>query len=292
MNNKYDYCKIVQDLLPSYIEKSTDEETNKFIEEHLNLCDKCKNIYNELLKNANEKEKTNTKKEIKYMKKYKNKMSILKTILIVILLLVVIYVGRNMIVLCSIQNKASKYYNSNNYHIEMYSYNSTDTSVLEVYKKDNKFMQRASSYNSEGIIIETLDYTDGRSTNVYIIDTNGKEFRVKSEPVNIYITPKNVNYAGISNLLEFLLKSVTSQITTVKCNGKDCYKIDTLGMTTYVDKETGLAIRVINTSMSFRDEDYSKMESSVDDIFFEFNEVTDEDFIEPDRSDFKEIDIN
>lgn len=292
MNNKYDYCKIVQDLLPSYIEKSTDEETNKFIEEHLNLCDKCKNIYNELLKNANEKEKTNTKKEIKYMKKYKNKMSILKTILIVILLLVVIYVGRNMIILCSIQNKASKYYNSNNYHIEMYSYNSTDTSVLEVYKKDNKFMQRASSYNSEGIVIETLDYTDGRSTNVYIIDTNGKKFRVKSEPVDIYITPKSVNYAGISNLLEFLLKSVTSQITTVKCNGKDCYKIDTLGMTTYVDKETGLAIRVINTSKSFRDEDYSKMESSVDDIFFEFNEVTDEDFIEPDRSDFKEIDIN
>lgn len=292
MNNKYDYCKIVQDLLPSYIEKSTDEETNKFIEEHLNLCDKCKNIYNELSKNANEKEKANTKKEIKYMKKYKNKMSILKTILIVILLLVVIYVGRNMIILCSIQNKASKYYNSNNYHIEMYSYNSTDTSVLEVYKKDNKFMQRASSYNSEGIIIETLDYTDGRSTNVYIIDTNGKEFRVKSEPVDIYITPKNVNYAGISNLLEFLLKSVTSQITTVKCNGKDCYKIDTLGMTTYADKKTGLAIRVINTSMSFRDEDYSKMESSVDDIFFEFNEVTDEDFIEPDRSDFKEIDIN
>lgn len=292
MNNKYDYCKIVQDLLSSYIEKSTDEETNKFIEEHLNLCDKCKNIYNELLKNANEKEKTNTKKEIKYMKKYKNKMFILKTILIVILLLVVIYVGRNMIILCNIQNKASKYYNSNNYHIEIYSYSSTGTNVLEVYEKDNKSMQRASTYNSEGIIIETLDYTDGRSTNVYIIDTDRKEFGVKSEPADIYITPKNVNYARISNLLEFLLKSVTSQITNVKCNGKDCYKIDTLGMTMYVDKETGLAIRVLNMGTTSKGDGTKKSESTISDIFFEFNEVTDEDFIEPDRSDFKEIELN
>ena len=28
-------CKIVQDLLPNYIENLTNEETNKYIEEHL-----------------------------------------------------------------------------------------------------------------------------------------------------------------------------------------------------------------------------------------------------------------
>ena len=35
-------CKIVQDLLPNYIEKLTNEETNKFIEEHLKNCEDCK----------------------------------------------------------------------------------------------------------------------------------------------------------------------------------------------------------------------------------------------------------
>ena len=38
-------CKIVQDLLPNYIENLTSEETNIFIEEHLNTCSNCKNIY-------------------------------------------------------------------------------------------------------------------------------------------------------------------------------------------------------------------------------------------------------
>ena len=28
-------CKIVQDLLPNYLEKVTNEETNKFIKEHI-----------------------------------------------------------------------------------------------------------------------------------------------------------------------------------------------------------------------------------------------------------------
>ena len=37
MNENKD-CKIVQDLLPNYIEKLTNEETNKYIEEHLNEC--------------------------------------------------------------------------------------------------------------------------------------------------------------------------------------------------------------------------------------------------------------
>ena len=35
-------CKIVQDLLPNYIEKLTNNETNKYIESHLNECSECK----------------------------------------------------------------------------------------------------------------------------------------------------------------------------------------------------------------------------------------------------------
>ena len=35
-------CKIVQDLLPSYIDGLTNEDTNQYIEEHLKECEECK----------------------------------------------------------------------------------------------------------------------------------------------------------------------------------------------------------------------------------------------------------
>ena len=42
MNEKE--CKLVQDLLPNYIEKLTSEESNKIIEEHLRKCPECRKI--------------------------------------------------------------------------------------------------------------------------------------------------------------------------------------------------------------------------------------------------------
>ena len=47
MKEKRD-CKIVQDLLPNYIEKLTNEETNKYITEHLNECKDCKKVLKEM----------------------------------------------------------------------------------------------------------------------------------------------------------------------------------------------------------------------------------------------------
>ena len=37
-------CKIVQDLLPSYVDKLTNEETNQYIEEHLKECKECQKV--------------------------------------------------------------------------------------------------------------------------------------------------------------------------------------------------------------------------------------------------------
>ena len=31
-------CKIIQDLLPNYIEKTTSKETNQFLENHIKTC--------------------------------------------------------------------------------------------------------------------------------------------------------------------------------------------------------------------------------------------------------------
>ena len=85
-------CKIVQDLLPNYIEKLTNEETNKFIEEHLKTCEECKKIYNNMKKDLNVDNKIKEKKKVKFLKKYRNKLRILEIIiLIIVVAFVVIY---------------------------------------------------------------------------------------------------------------------------------------------------------------------------------------------------------
>lgn len=80
-------CKIVQDLLPNYIEKLTNEETNHFIENHIENCEECTNV----LKNMNgdlQLEKINQNKEIKYLKKLKRRNNIIYYFILLIVVLV------------------------------------------------------------------------------------------------------------------------------------------------------------------------------------------------------------
>ena len=42
-------CSIVEDLMPLYIEDLLNEETKKDIELHLDECEDCKEVYDEIL---------------------------------------------------------------------------------------------------------------------------------------------------------------------------------------------------------------------------------------------------
>ena len=59
-------CKIVQDLLPNYLEKVTNTETNEFIEEHIKNCEECKKAYSSMQYDLNV-EKIDTKEEVNYI---------------------------------------------------------------------------------------------------------------------------------------------------------------------------------------------------------------------------------
>jgi hypothetical protein len=83
-------CKIVQDLLPNYIENLTDTVTNEYIEEHVAHCEKCTTV----LKNMNGEiklEQINQDKEIKYLKAIRRRVK--RTILIVSLIVIIIALG-------------------------------------------------------------------------------------------------------------------------------------------------------------------------------------------------------
>lgn len=91
---KDDECKIIEDLLPNYIENLTSDITNKFIEEHIKKCEKCK----EVLKAMNGElklEKLNKEQEIDYLKKINNRnrkvknIAIISSIIAIILFIIV-----------------------------------------------------------------------------------------------------------------------------------------------------------------------------------------------------------
>ena len=60
-------CKIVQDLLPNYIENLTYDETNEYIRNHIAKCPKCAKVLNNMDAEI-EIEPLNQDKEIKYLK--------------------------------------------------------------------------------------------------------------------------------------------------------------------------------------------------------------------------------
>ncbi|MFM1653270.1 zf-HC2 domain-containing protein [Brevibacillus sp. B_LB10_24] len=63
-------CSIVQDLIPNYIEKLASEETNHFLEEHMNSCEQCHDVWKVMTAEIG-KEKTFPKVELKFLKKIK-----------------------------------------------------------------------------------------------------------------------------------------------------------------------------------------------------------------------------
>ena len=90
-------CKIVQDLLPNYIDKLTSEESNQYIDEHINSCCECKKVLKDMEEEIKSNSKENDKRKIDYMKKVKNKLGtvhIIKTaFLTTFLLFFVIIIG-------------------------------------------------------------------------------------------------------------------------------------------------------------------------------------------------------
>ena len=99
-------CEIIRDLLPSYIDGLTNEVSSRMVEEHLEGCDECREIYEDMKKDiAIEKyvnlSKEEAKKEIRPFKKLKK-----NAIIIIILLVVLCDLAFNSFVNDGIQARA------------------------------------------------------------------------------------------------------------------------------------------------------------------------------------------
>lgn len=278
-------CQIIKDLFPSYIDGLTNEDTNKYIEEHIKECEKCKEELGSMKKELELETTPKNGKEVKYIKKFSNKMKILKTILLVILLIFVFKVGRNMIIIGSLNNKISNYTASANYHIKTYNYSGDNFIICESYVKDKKYVNKIEFFSETAMREKTtsMDYYNGKTVNSY--NETSKKVAILNRTDNI-TQPRIPNKVEIYNPFYHILISAISSIKSEECNGKDCYRIAILdGGIYYIDKATGLVVRTIGEGMVSTDS--GKMVDTITDFQYEFDVVTEEHFVEPDISEYE-----
>lgn len=271
-------CKIVQDLLPNYIEKLTNEETNQYIEEHLNNCKECKEKLKNMQDEINVKNKESELKQVQYIKKYSNKMNFLKTILLVIIITYLLFVARNAIIIMSLSIKANSIINEDNYYVKEIAYFGDSLNTLEYYKKGNDHLAireiktknisngKLIHYKKDNEVIEIFE-ADGKRFQNVILDGN-------KNAMDYYIFP-------IVNIGENLKLVFITGIETRKCNGKECYLIKANDVQRYYDKKTGILVRVIGDDIENNSFGYS----AVGDWDYKFNVVKDSDIQRPDMTD-------
>lgn len=265
-------CKIVQDLLPNYIENVTSEETNNYIEEHLKDCDECKQVYSSMKDNMNIP-KIETMKEVKYMKKFNRKFKILKILLIFILIIGIFIIGRKTVIMTILFNKANdnnKNYMSN-YHMKSITYTNNQIISSETYCKDNihkSFAQKGFL----GEVEEEIICYEKDSIKINLLQSG--DLKIKSSNiVEIYNMPSTYESTFLSNLRDAFMVNIES----VNMKDKECYVIKYKSCDKFFDKETGLIIKEV---------DYGN--NTVTDYTYEFGVVKDSDVLEPDTTGYAE----
>lgn len=259
--NKKD-CKIVQDLLPNYIDKLTNKETNEFIENHLKDCKECKEILENMNKDLNIEDKKKDKKIINFIKKYNKKMRILKFIILLIVAIYLSFILRNAIIIISLINKANKQEITSSYSINYqivttYSGISEMSSIVteDVYLRTHNFLFM------DGRKTNIVEYCEGDTSEYYIDKSNGKKIAMLNhEKGGVFALKPEECLFGRSESIKTLIRNIfKSSIIKVKDEyvlDNDRYYISNYEWSTYgacdiyVDIETGKICKVIKINSS------------------------------------------
>lgn len=215
-------------------------------------------------------------------KKVKKVLKIILIIIAILIILVLIHTIRNFIIVSQLQSKITEYTKINNYHIKI-TENQEDGAFITVnyYKKDNKqayFLER----NKDGEVIKMSSYSDGTKTHRRYTET--PDYKTVNFEQSQFLGIAIGNVLENDNTWQNILASMMAQIKSVEYKGKICYEITNyasqhlfLGLeknTVYIEKDKGLLIKA--------NIDYSNAEYE-----YEFNNVNDTIFIEPDISQYQ-----
>lgn len=208
---------------------------------------------------------------------------IIKIILLVLLIIVALFLintFRKFIIIKNLQAKMSELTLSTNYHIESEAKEENGTIVtLNYYKKDNRqamLMER----NLNGETKKISMYNNGERIDTFIETAEDKIVQLDTPSimeVNLY------NYLETENDWQTFLESMFVKVKKTEYKEKECYLITNFISTmymqsyeygkVYIEKDTGLFLK-------------SVMDGIVTERKYEFDNVDDSVFIEPDISQY------
>ena len=267
MKEKRD-CKIVQDLLPNYIEKLTNEETNKYIEEHLKDCKECQNMLNNMKNEITINREKRDGIEVEYLKKYNRKMKVWRKILLLALILIAVY-AISVVYKLNILNKiAEKNEESKNIQ-NFYYYSITDETLMECFKKDGIIKLNVRQARGNGDITFWKDSNTGEQ----LIFWNETKLYDKAEGGILESTPSSMFASPdfTANIMMAVHPFVF--IGTQNYNDIECYNIKFNTVYEVISKDTGLLL-------------YNNEENHMRNIQYKFNTVTDKDVEKPNLDEY------
>ena len=293
-------CEIVQDLLLGYVDGVLNAESKKLVEKHLSECEKCRKRLENIRKDIKENE-NNQEKEIDYLKKIRRKARI-KSILIALGIIVLILLGiylYQFITICSISNKAENSLSSNNFYKETTDIiGEGETVVTRTYYKDGKYKSVSDIYTEEGIETSLIKYATINSDEIIYISEVNKQISVEKGKFTKMINEEE-SLKGVTLLPfdtnSFLSKIGVAFIMSINVDtyqvGKEYYVFNnrferTKNWEMWIDKETGLPIKIINRegrkSFYTGTQVVKEVNDNIQEYKYEFGTVTDEDVAVPD----------
>ena len=213
----------------------------------------------------------------------KTNKHILRKILLVIFIIFIIFfifTLRKLIILNKIESLAKDRVNSINYYSEKIFITGKNTTIMKSYNKDGKYLTELRTF--EPTVNEKRGTTIYKNNEDKLVIMESGETKIAFINSDTMIGEISVHTLGTEQLPLWhkLLVSATSRITSEECNNKKCYFIEPAkGWKLWIDKETGLIVREINGS-------------TLQDSYYKFDEVKDEDIIKPDISDYKIVENN
>lgn len=270
-------CKIIQDLLPNYIENLTSKETNEYVESHIEQCKECQKAL-EIMKKGIENEQKKSFKQIDYLKKYKCKMRFFKSILLIIAILIIIFLGVKLYKWClllKLFNHNVNYDLGNNYRIIQKDANTGD--VTERLYKDGISFIKFKNNNSAIWADDSQKYIIIFKDKKYYIVDNSQPPTGLDNTVSLlsYLMVTDGDSSNSLNILSYVFTHYIS-IHTEKYGEHECYVIKVDESKFWVDKDSLFIIR----------EDFNGESTET---MVETNILTNEDIKRPDLSEYEKI---
>ncbi len=217
------------------------------------------------------------------------KKKIVIILLIVLIIALVIFIGnttRKIIIIKDLQNKVAEYEKKENIYVKV----DGSSAIAEKFIKDGIEKDIMKKKDNTVTMIQMIKEHERR---MYTIAGEQKNLTISKEEKND-LASKVISFVNTVTWKDLIHDSIVSKIYTEKVGEYECYVIDsmkntnaiysdgTMSLKMYLNKETGLAVKVIET---IKDENGS-IKENITTYIQKFDVVIDEDMIEPNIQEF------